>query len=1423
MKKITLIILAGLISALNLFTTNYAQAQPQYYNFNTNGINNSFPFNQSGGKSLQVLYLPGDFNQPSAAPAGNLTSISFRIADSYPLGPWTYTDLEIKLGQSAITDFDGVNLYSGSLTTVYYSASVALTGTAGGWMTIVFDTPFAYDPNQSLIVDIGQCSAPGATGFSLCRSNVSGIKRNFSNAGCAFTFGGSSGAVYHIGFDIETCAADVDQPENQVVCNNGATAAVNFTGSGTSFNWTNNTTSIGLAASGSGDISSFTATNTGTTPVTATVTVTPNSNSGETPPSGWAYSAPYVITENSGSTLTDYQLRMEINTQDLITAGSLDPTGKDLRFGYNNGATLLNYWIESGLNTATTVIWVKVDNLPASANTTIYMYYGNPSATAVSAVSGTFVGPHSSTDSVASGGSGGVAGSQRGFRFAPNEDVLVTSFGKREPNGTTRYVTLFDFSSQAILNQTQVSGPAAQYSYTDISSPLWLTQSTQYLLELYQGAGDGYYFGVSSQIGQHLTYYDMKYCNGCTQNTFPTSTLSNYQYGYPDLWYFTKNNVSPAPTYVEGSGCAGTPKSFTITVNPSPGISCVGGTYYVANDEGLCSATLTDAQLLSRISSSTGTPAPTITFSPAAGTFAPGTTTVTATATNICGTAECTFDVYVYDDENPNAICQNATIYLDVNGYASISANDIDGGSTDNCGVDLLEADWTEFSCQDVGEQEVTLTVWDANENSSSCTATVTVVDDIAPEFDCPENISVSALWDNCFNIANWDEPEAWDNCGIESVISDPPSGTLFPVGETTVTVTATDVNGNETSCTFTVTITDDQDPQITGCPEGFEASNTTGQCGTTVTWVAPTASDNCPGVTLNSNYAPGSFFPVGTTTVTYTSYDASDNTVYCSFDVTVYDDENPVFTFCTDDITQTNDEESCGAYVSWNEPEADDNCGVDAVYSDYESGDYFPVGETTVTYWAYDDAENWSTCSFTVTVEDNEAPFAYCMSATVQLDWEGSASISASDVNDESWDNCGIDDMSVFPNQFTCENVGLNTVTLTVYDIHGNSSTCEATVTVEDNVAPYTYCESMTVQLDENGYASITGEDVDDGSWDACGIASYSVSPNEFNCENVGYNDVTLTVTDVNGNSSTCETYVFVEDNVAPQAYCQSAVVQLDENGNGYLSPESVDDGSWDACGIQYMEVFPNTFGCENVGENSVTLYVYDNNGNVSTCETTVMVEDNVAPEVVCHDLTVELDELGYVTIIAQDLHTSSYDACGIVAREITPNQFDCSNVGENSVTMTVVDANGNTSYCTSVVTVEDNTAPTAVCQSITVELDENGQVEITGADVDGGSWDVCGIELLSLSLSSFNCDNLGDNTVVLTVTDVNGNTSTCEATVTLEDNIAPALGYLVPVAPTVTISLVGYGDETSWSVTDALLNVIASAGPFGFGSTNS
>lgn len=200
------------------------------------------------------------------------------------------------------------------------------------------------------------------------------------------------------------------------------------------------------------------------------------------------------------------------------------------------------------MNTSATNLWVKIDSLPANTTRTFYLFYGNASATSLSNLN-TFLGPNSTTDSISGLTLSGtnVSNTQRGFRFYPKEDILIKSMGRLEPNGTTRYITLFDFNTQAVLQQMQVSGSASSYHYADLVTPVWLTANTHYVLTQFQGVGDQY-CSQDAQAGTHITYIEMRSKNFCTQNTFPTGTLANKMYGYPDMLYYVKKTVTPAPT-----------------------------------------------------------------------------------------------------------------------------------------------------------------------------------------------------------------------------------------------------------------------------------------------------------------------------------------------------------------------------------------------------------------------------------------------------------------------------------------------------------------------------------------------------------------------------------------------------------------------------------------------------------------------------------------------------------------------------------------------------------------------------------------------------------------------------------------------------------------------------------------------------------
>src|SRR5690606_11072856 len=160
--------------------------------------------------------------------------------------------------------------------------------------------------------------------------------------------------------------------------------------------------------------------------------------------------------------------------------------------------------------------------------------------------------------------------------------------------------------------------------------------------------------------------------------------------------------------------------------------------------------------------------------------------------------------------------------------------------------------------------------------------------------------------------------------------------------------------------------------------------------------------------------------------------------------------------------------------------------------------------------------------------------------------------------------------------------------------------------------------------------------------------------------------------------------------------------------------------------------------------------------------------------------------DATGNASITAADIDNGSTDSCGIASMTLSQYDFDCSHVGDNTVTLTITDSNGNTYSATAIVTVEDVTAPVVVTRNITIQLDATGKTSITAADIDNGSTDACGIASMTLDKSNFDCGDVGANTVTLTVTDVHGNTDSATAIVTVEDMTAP-----VVVTRNITIQL--------------------------------
>jgi len=451
-------------------------------------------------------------------------------------------------------------------------------------------------------------------------------------------------------------------------------------------------------------------------------------------------------------------------------------------------------------------------------------------------------------------------------------------------------------------------------------------------------------------------------------------------------------------------------------------------------------------------------------------------TVVTLTASDSEGaSASCTATVTVMEDTPPTAICRNASVTLDDTGNGSITASAVNNNSSDNCGIQSLALNRTNFTCSDLGANTLTLTVKDLADNQSTCSAIVTVNENTPPTVVCQSaNLTLSANGTASLSPSQvFNSGLSNDNCGglVTPLTVTPSTFTCANLGQTSVTLTARDASGNNSTCLATVTVSDNTQPSIT-CPANIVRNTDAGLCTAAVTYAPPTASDNCGTVTLlrtsPANTASGSAFPKGSTLVTWQASDGASpaNTATCSFTVTVNDAQLPNIA-CPSNITQGNDPGQCHAAVTYAPPTYSDNCagGGAAIQSGLPSGSNFPKGINTVVWRATDAAGLTKTCSFRVTVNDTQVPTINC--PTVAPTTTAANSCVSAPLNystPTATDNCpgaitvirlsGPASGSIFP-------LGVTSVTWRAIDGAGRSSTCSFAVTVTDVTPPVITCPS--------------------------------------------------------------------------------------------------------------------------------------------------------------------------------------------------------------------------------------------------------------------------------------------------------------------------------------------------------------------------
>lgn len=381
-----------------------------------------------------------------------------------------------------------------------------------------------------------------------------------------------------------------------------------------------------------------------------------------------------------------------------------------------------------------------------------------------------------------------------------------------------------------------------------------------------------------------------------------------------------------------------------------------------------------------------------VTCVPTSGSFFPvGATTVTCTVAG--GTPSCSFLVTVDDTQPPTVTCPSNITTSNTPGQCSAVVNYANPIVTDNCpGADLVtclppltSSPSGTTSCLPpagsafpVGTTTVRCCAEDAVGNFDDCTFTITVNDTQAPVLTCPPNITQMAPSGLCSATVTYSLPTVNENCApTPTPTCNPPSGSIFPVGTTTVNCSATDAATNTGNCSFTVTVTTNQPFSIT-CPANITTNAGPSQCSAAVSYPPPQVTGSCGGTgSATCNPPSGSFFPLGVTTVTCTATGGVE-TVSCNFTITVNDIQPPSIS-CPGNIVRNTDANQCSAVVEFPTPTASDACSTVTVTCSPPSGTRFSTGTQTVTCTATDSSRNTATCSFNVTVRDAQAPVVTC------------------------------------------------------------------------------------------------------------------------------------------------------------------------------------------------------------------------------------------------------------------------------------------------------------------------------------------------------------------------------------------------------------------------------------------------------------
>jgi len=565
-----------------------------------------------------------------------------------------------------------------------------------------------------------------------------------------------------------------------------------------------------------------------------------------------------------------------------------------------------------------------------------------------------------------------------------------------------------------------------------------------------------------------------------------------------------------------------------------------------------------------------------------------------------------------------------------------------------------------------LGINTIIWTAVDGAGNMAIASQTVTIQDSTSPKISAMDDISLEAK-SSSQNLVTLTIPEIYDEVGVMSVTNDAPE--VFPLGETIVTWTATDVIGNISNLSQSIILVDSTAPRIAFSEDLIIEASSLEQ--NTLELVTPETSDDVE-ISSVTNDAP-EVFPLGETIVTWTATDSSGNSSSQSYTITFVDTIIPEILISDETFEATI---FGGTNIPLEFPEIIDIQNTELTN---DAPEVFPLGETIVTWTATDDYGNSISNTQSITVLDTISPVIMAPS-----DFQ----LEASHIENNIIDLIGVrasDDVEVIsitndaPEVFP---LGETIVTWTATDSSGNSASDSQQISVIDTTTPSIIAPNdIQVEIyDKLGVEIDTGIPTSDDVIDSQPTVTND-APEVFP---LGETIVIWTATDSSGNSASATQSITIIDTTLPTITSPVDVeveaTSMENNLVEFGFAEASDQVEISTITNDAPTVFP-------LGETIVTWTATDSSGNSASATQTITVVDTTAP-VITTPQNIIVDAVNTETLLEIGLATIDdiIDDSPIITND-APTVFP---LGETIVTWTATDKFGNTSSSLQTISVQ-------------------------------------------------------------------------------------------------------------------------------------